>query len=241
MKSLLIGFFIIAIPVFSIAQNTPSPEAEKLFSQMMTQINPKHVAWVKSAAKSFYEKKSPDTEAKTLATQYAVLGNINSADIEALAFLVLMQAAKSAQEDLKAIMAGVRDINKKKEDLRHAHETMQRNGVNTAPVQLDSFKLLLATTKVQKVNTTSNIRPLKLDSARTIKTTSLSTNKITKPELDRMVDEAKNDLDSMSEMGEMESLRLQMAMDRMSKMMSTLSNLLKKISDTSSSIIQNLK
>ena len=35
----------------------------------------------------------------------------------------------------------------------------------------------------------------------------------------------------MSEMGEMESLRLQMAMDWMSKMMSTLSNLLKKISD----------
>ena len=48
-------------------------------------------------------------------------------------------------------------------------------------------------------------------------------------------------LDSMSEMGEMESLRLQMAMDRLSKMMSTLSNLLKKISDTSSEITQNIK
>jgi hypothetical protein len=39
----------------------------------------------------------------------------------------------------------------------------------------------------------------------------------------------------------MESLRMQMAMDRMSKMMSTLSNLLKKMSDTSSAIISNLK
>jgi hypothetical protein len=48
-------------------------------------------------------------------------------------------------------------------------------------------------------------------------------------------------LDSMSEMGEMESLRLQMAMDRMSKMMSTLSNLLKKASETSTAITQNLK
>jgi hypothetical protein len=45
----------------------------------------------------------------------------------------------------------------------------------------------------------------------------------------------------MSEMGEMESLRLQMGMDRLSKMMSTLSNILKKISDTANSIIQNLK
>lgn len=62
-----------------------------------------------------------------------------------------------------------------------------------------------------------------------------------KAELDSQIDQLKGDLDSMSEMGEMESLRLQMAMDRMSKMMSTLSNLLKKISDTSQSITQNIK
>jgi len=62
-----------------------------------------------------------------------------------------------------------------------------------------------------------------------------------KAELDSQIDQIKNDLDSMSEMGETESLRLQMAMDRMSKMMSTLSNLLKKISDTSQSITQNIK
>ena len=54
-------------------------------------------------------------------------------------------------------------------------------------------------------------------------------------------DELKNGFDSMNEMGEMESLRMQMARDRMSKMMSTLSNLLKKMSDTSSAIISNLK
>ena len=37
------------------------------------------------------------------------------------------------------------------------------------------------------------------------------------------------------------SLRLQMVMDRQSKMMATLSNLLKKMSDTAQSITQNLK
>lgn len=63
----------------------------------------------------------------------------------------------------------------------------------------------------------------------------------TKAELQAQIDHIKGDLDSMSEMGEMESLRLQMAMDRMSKMMSTLSSLLKKISDTSQSITQNIK
>jgi hypothetical protein len=55
------------------------------------------------------------------------------------------------------------------------------------------------------------------------------------------VAQAKNKLDSLSEMGEMESLRLQMAMDRTSKFMSTLSNMLLKMSDTSTSITQNMR
>lgn len=62
-----------------------------------------------------------------------------------------------------------------------------------------------------------------------------------KKDMDSATETVKNKLDSMSEMGEMESLRLQMAMDRLSKMMSTLSNILKKISDTASSITQNIK
>ena len=62
-----------------------------------------------------------------------------------------------------------------------------------------------------------------------------------KKDMDNAKEIVKNKLDSMSEMGEMESLRLQMAMDRISKMMSTLSNLLKKISDTASAITQNIK
>jgi hypothetical protein len=48
-------------------------------------------------------------------------------------------------------------------------------------------------------------------------------------------------LDSISEMGEMDLLQLQIAMDRMSKMMSTISNLLTKVGDTQSAITQNLK
>ena len=46
---------------------------------------------------------------------------------------------------------------------------------------------------------------------------------------------------SLSEMGEMESLRMQMYMDRRSKFISTISNLLKKSSATSQEITQNMK
>lgn len=47
--------------------------------------------------------------------------------------------------------------------------------------------------------------------------------------------------DSLSEMGEMESMRMQMAMDRQSKAMSTLSNIMKKMSSTASAITNNIK
>jgi hypothetical protein len=63
----------------------------------------------------------------------------------------------------------------------------------------------------------------------------------TRAELNAAIDQMKNDLDSMLKVGEYQSFELQLAMERMSKMMSTLSNLLKKISDTQSSIVQNIK
>ena len=48
-------------------------------------------------------------------------------------------------------------------------------------------------------------------------------------------------LDSLNELSEMTSLRLQMAMDRRSKFVTALSNVLKKISSTGETIIQNVK
>ena len=49
------------------------------------------------------------------------------------------------------------------------------------------------------------------------------------------------ELGSISDMSETESLRLQMIMDRLSKLMSTLSNVLKQSADTQKTIIQNMK
>ena len=52
------------------------------------------------------------------AKPYNILGDANNNDIMALAFLVMMEAAKSAREDLKSIMDGVKNINKNKEGMR---------------------------------------------------------------------------------------------------------------------------
>jgi hypothetical protein len=54
-------------------------------------------------------------------------------------------------------------------------------------------------------------------------------------------DELKGKLGSENELSEMTSLRLQMMMDRRSKYISTLSNIMKKIDTTQETLIQNIK
>jgi putative addiction module CopG family antidote len=63
---------------------------------------------------------------------YAVLGAMPEGDIEALVFIVLMEAAKSAQEDLKAIMAHVKAINAAKQAHRDLLAQMQRDQATTS-------------------------------------------------------------------------------------------------------------
>ncbi len=47
--------------------------------------------------------------------------------------------------------------------------------------------------------------------------------------------------DALNDLSSMDSIRLQMMMDRISKFEETLSNIMKKLGDTQASIIQNLK
>lgn len=62
----------------------------------------------------------------------AARGPLIDADVEAVIFLVLMQAAKDAQEDLKAIMAHVKAINDAKAKQRALLAQMQRGGAAVA-------------------------------------------------------------------------------------------------------------
>ncbi len=128
-------------------------------------------------------------------THYPSLAAMGELDIMAMAFLVMMEAAKSARDDLKAIMAGVKAIDDDKDRWRRVAETLAAMAAGAASAE-------------------------DVGAAR---------------------DTIQGKLDSLSELGEMESLRLQMAMDRLTKLMSTLANLLKQASDTASTITGNLK
>jgi predicted nucleotidyltransferase len=120
--------------------------------------------------------------------EFSVLGNMNDGDIAALAFLVIMQASKDAENDMKQIMDNVKQTNNAKAQQR----------------------VFIEKNKKLKDSLHGN-------------------------------SEIKNNSDNLNDMTEMQQLRLQMYMDRRQKAMETISNLMKKIADTESSIIQNLK
>jgi hypothetical protein len=168
----------------------------------------------------------------TIAATPSPSSTLSSADIETLVFIVLAEASNSAEEDLKTIMDGVKAINYQKDQIRKA--------MNDAGQELSGAQ------KSDLPCTSPNCRAME-ERLRTLASQLPGKARFAVPPIATMGDLAsveaklKGSLDSMSEMGEMESMRLQMAMDRRSKMLETLSNILKKISNTSDSIIANLK
>lgn len=217
----LLGSRLVAQPVPPV----PSPAADSLFTRMMSQINPRYVQWIRNTAGEVNRKNLGPDSVMAKSRLYGQSLNMNDGSIEAIAFLVLMQSAKSNQEDLKAIMAKVKAINSSKAKLREVQATLNNTQKPVTRMQLDSFRLVLQKQPVAKTaaRSTSYQDPAG------------------KQEISDMAARVNQELKSLSEMDEMESLRLQMAMDRQSKMMSTLSNLLKKVSETADSITQNLK
>lgn len=125
-----------------------------------------------------------------------------SGDIEAVVFIVLMEATKSSEDDLQSIMAQVKAT--------------------------DAAKACLRASADRAV-------------ARRCMDAIVPTPPVTQAALDTLLGPAKVDPGALADMSQMLSQRLQMTMDRISKLMATLSNVLKKISDTDSSIVQNLK
>jgi hypothetical protein len=185
-------------------------------------------------------------DAARIPIEWPNLGVDDGADIEAVAFLVLMEAAKSAQEDLKSIMDGVRAINAAKQRWREILCQVNRD-VAAAAVAHEEGKDIafspdgLGGADAYRAVTVAIPDPEAPQFVRETTVALVDAQLRSLRQLEAVKEAIRNKLDSMSELGEMESLRLQMAMDRRSKMMSTLSNMLKKMSDTSQSITQNLK
>jgi hypothetical protein len=165
-------------------------------------------------------------------------------DISELAFVVLMEATKGADQDLRDIMAGIRAITNAKAQLRSLLARVQRDvaaniGAGDGPLTFAADGL---GGEASYHHAALPVADAESGAARAVATDLYPSGPVTtEAQLRAIRDELQGLLDSMNEMSEMTSMRLQMAMDRRSKFVEALSNIMKKIDSTQETIVQNLK
>jgi len=213
-------------------------EGEAFYKKAMSSVNPKHIAWIKSTAVNIKTQNLDEVGIRKFASGYGSQYNFNNMDVEALMALVMMQCAKDQEQDMKNMMEEMKKRNEEKQKLRETQQAMEQNKNAMSKQMLDSFKLLTTiktytvtkpqTTKVQTVPTAT-------------KASTPTVTKVSDAEVKEVQNAFKTKQDSIDEMSKENSLQLQKQMDRRSKLEEAISNLMKKISDTQNSIIQNMK
>ena len=246
MKSILVGSFLFLFAIsFATAQEKPSNEMEAFYQNAMSQINVRHMNWIKSIAKEANEKNLSIDEIKKKAADYTTSQDLSESSQEFLIGLVGKLVQGDQKSKIAQLQSALNSLKNQKNKLINTIAELEDKRKPVTKVHLDSVRLLSVQSRefVAKINSNTS-EPAKVASrnntVRMAKTETIN-QQVTQTAIDGQVFQLKKDLDSMSETGESMSLRLQMYMDRYSKYMSTISNIFKKFSETSNAIIQNLK
>ena len=169
-----------------------------------------------------------------------IFTNLSQPEIDVLVTVVLSDTLRATEEELHKIKMNQAQL-ELREDIR-AVERLAAKGrksrANSQDSTIGAFPAKPQTTQIRPLGITyPNMPDVTYDV-----TYDLSDGKgVTIGGLKSLLDDLKGKLDGMNEMSEMTSLRLQMTMDRRSKFISTLSQIMKKISTTQDILIQNIK
>lgn len=148
--------------------------------------------------------------------------------------MVLMQATQDNEDDLKTQMSSLHAIDQQKsaerkllDDLNSELARGQRNLSCTSSVCCS------LTGRVEFINqaNTNLGHPSRFQASPDM----------SYQQLESLQLQLSHNLQTVNELSDMTSMQLQMTMDRRSKFIQTLSNIEKKLSDTSSAIVQNMK
>jgi len=188
---------------------------------------------------------------------------LSSMDVSEAAFIVLSMATKDMDDDIRMIMAEIRATNAAKRKMRELIKDL--NGWISQEMSKHSGSEDIDNEQAGKPGTTSRAaRPAAKATAPPVRRMILETktspvihleyvrtpiipplpprnSSLTVSELRSLLDDIEGKLDGVNELSEMTSLRLQMTMDRRSKFIQTLSNIMKKIGSTQETLVQNIK
>jgi hypothetical protein len=203
-------------------------------------------------------------EKETASDRVFSAAGISGMDASQAAFLVLAMATKDMDDDLRMIMAEIKAANTAKQKLRDQikdlndwiSEALGKAGDRSKSSDIDNTKVsgkppaTAARTQPVKVapirsvslqKATSPVIRFEYVKAPTIRPLPPRSSDISVSSLKSLLDEKEDQLDGLNELSEMTTLRLQMTMDRRSKFISTLSQMMKKTSTTQDTLVQNIK
>ena len=220
------------------ARIEPLPEPLLKRSQTIhAALKPSAAAWVLQQAKVEGQRSTPDLGSLQAAIRQRFGGSLAGSDIDALAFAVMSDAANDANSDLQATMNDMQAQTKAKQSLRSLLDAANTEAAaaKSRPANASCVSAFCSSLPARLAElaaaTASAPKPVRLQAPADL----------TNRQLDAVQAQLKDALDSMSEMSETTSLRLQMLMDRRAKIVETLSNIAKKMSDTNASVVSNLK
>jgi hypothetical protein len=212
-------------------------EIERRSQALHAVLKPTAAAWVAQQAKFEEQQSKLDTDALKTAIRQRFGASLAGADVNALVFAVLTEATDDQDSDLQALMQEVQAQTQAKQALRSLLDEINAQvATNAKAAGNDKCSTALCqalpTRLAQIATETAQMpKPVRLQAPPNL----------TYGQLGALQSQLNNSLDSMNEMSEMTSMELQMAMDRRSKFVETLSNLLKSIDDASGAIVSNMK
>lgn len=208
---ILFAYAGLTLPLIAASAPNFPAGAEAREATIKAKLSANAQAWLKQEAtkevKSHTVSQSTATQA---ASAGASSGSLQNVPIEDLAFIVLMNAARSADDDLRDQINAAKQINDQKKKQRE-----------NAGKQSDG--------KPSRSNTP------KVELPRQVRTP---------PRNSRLSDYLASQqlpADSLSELGEEQQLKLQQTMEAKEKAEQAISDMMKKFSETQSSIISNMK
>jgi hypothetical protein len=197
------------------------PDVSRAHAELSKQLTPSAKEKVQRIAGSLGSK--VDVKRNDKATMQVVSGQLtsqfpglasNGPDIDSLMFLVMTDAANAEEAELKAAISETQSMSKQRDELRKK--------IAAAGAQAKS------TTRPPSVTIATVVPPAYLKAPVPLAA-------------DASVAAMQQRIDELSQMSEMNQLRLQALMDQRTKLLVMLSNLLKSVSTTESGILKNLK
>ena len=218
---------------------TVHAKAEAFYTSAMSQINAKHVVWVKQNAKKIFVEKMDDLAFKVMARYYGKNEGLSENAIEGLQVLLLREAFMLESKAYSVYNKQALTINDKKTSLIIAREMLIDSSYQINDAQLDSINLLIKSNSIEITEATKEggqtapVQSRKI-SEKKVDNNSASNFSLTKVKLEESI----NALSEAKSQQENQMLEIKQHQQKITLMLSKMVN---QVTEHQEKIIQNLK